>query len=92
LPRALVGGKVRKEREVGEGRKERKERSMGARILVRTVNTPIKKMPPRTIFFSSGILTLKTRGRGISMIMTSEDMFNAALVMRWLIIAEHCAV
>lgn len=51
----------------------------------------MKKIQPRTIFFSNDILTLKTRGRGISMIMTSEDMFNTALVMRWLIIAEHWA-
>lgn len=55
----------------------------------RTVNTPMKNIPPRTIFFSSGILTLKTRGRGMSTIMTSDDMFRAALVIKWLIIAEH---
>ena len=64
---------------------------MGSRILIHTVNIPMKKIQPRTIFFSNDILTLKTRGRGISMIMTSEDMFNTALVMRWLIIAEHWA-
>lgn len=52
----------------------------------------MKKIPSRTIFFSSGILTLNTSDKGMSMITMPENIFKDALVMRWLIITEQWAV
>jgi hypothetical protein len=55
------------------------------------VKAPIKKTLMRMALFFFGKRTLNKRGIGILMMITSEDMLNTALVMRWFVAAEHCS-
>lgn len=57
----------------------------------RTVNTPTAKTPQRMAFFLTVRLDLRKIGRGMMMIMMSEEMLKTAFVMRWFVAAEHCA-
>jgi hypothetical protein len=41
--------------------------------------------------FFFGRRTLKRRGSGILNMITSDDILNTALVMRWFVAAEHCS-
>jgi hypothetical protein len=49
-------------------------------------------MPIRINLFFFGKRTLNKRGIGMLRMMRSELMLNTALVMRWFVAAEHCAV
>lgn len=56
---------------------------MGSRYRVRpTVNIPSPNMPQRIIFFFSGNWTWMKIGRGMAMIMRSDEILKKALVIK----------
>jgi hypothetical protein len=56
------------------------------------VKAPMRKTLNRIALFFFGRRTLKRRGSGILNMITSDDILNTALVMRWFVAAEHCSI
>ena len=55
----------------------------------RMVKAPRAKTPMRTALRFRGSWDLRKMGMGIKMIITSDVMLMTALVIRWLVAAEH---
>lgn len=55
------------------------------------VKAPIRKTLMRMALFFFGKRTLNKSGIGMLRMITSDDMLNTALVIRWFVAAEHCS-